>query len=1551
MFNILKESPNEINDVGYINSRENVLFTSSSTQEYFFGNSTKDVIEIGVYNSQKQPITSSTLVGFTTTTKFFYRYEDIDNNVFRDYYFPPNSNLIQNGNRDVLISVKDIVEQNSITDANFYLSLTPISNFFSQTNPLIIKEISNSRREIKLVKSFNSENVVNNISVTFDGNQILFDGNKSLSLKSGTVYNLNFVSGDITLVKFSKIKDGSFNGGVEYVNNVIYKPSTRQIILDTTEDFPVTLFAYNKNHRNSGVEINFPSRVSDSDFKLNSEFLSLGYNTFINNRIYDDFEYYVNTFNITDVYNLTKDNFKSEINSLKQLFGLAENDSDGVFEILRSVFYGETIYDGEIQKSISYLGIKDYLLNYLKFNYEFVNTFNNFNTSVNEINFAACDKKLLRRLASYKSPSNFPADVRLQYADSLKYLYGVFNVFLKNTLTTIESDFKNKFKSPLKNALKINGQIFPILTLKINGNELWLKLKDGIPSEYVIGDFSDIVNISIEPFFQTINFESSVKKNTIKLNKPNFSIDINELSARTLGTKYYTSDELEVNRNIKNKIDVNKKIANINVDYTDFSKFVIFSSANLRVKIFKNKISRITVLEEENDELESFDPTNSATNDKIGVYNKIELNNKEIDSIFASFDGYESYLYKTGYFIYDTSSETFVESTTDSSASSYVATLDTDSAEYDINNRDSLINNTPEYVYNDTDNDEYLKFLSMVGHHFDNIYLYISNIGIYKNIGDDTSTGLTGKLITNILNGFGFKVPPGLSGTLEYSEVDELYLNSSESNKYNNSISVDDKTKTIWKRLLTNLPSIYKSKGTEECLRQIFAIYGIPNNLILVKEFGGGYTQNEISSSYTIEEKEYLLEFIGSEEERVEFVNLEPFKSVDFKLYIDTTKYPTSQVIVPIHSSFSGGDQIYSFGFIKISDTLGSLYFVIKSGDESFAAVTEPFYMFNGEVMSLLLRKNPIDSNFETASDDNLVPTRYDICVHRNEYCLEPIDKKFSFYLSGSLNTAFDNVGGLTYFGNVDTNLNLISELGNIPTANQSVLLEDEVDDLDLIAENDQENFFLTEIGGYEVVKFYGCLDKFVFQSVALSDENFYIKCKNFNSYYQGQPSSSYEEILFRFHFGIPFDVSYSSSQLTGFRVDNANRYYSSAYALMYNFTGSNISDSFDTSSCVSQSYSLFPHQSREFDISNEYFTGEVGPSRFENDKVEYTSLTTLDNTLSPTNTRTSKSKYNYYSDANKLGIFLSPIHERNKDILNFFGDYEIVSSISDPREKFGRKYLGLETLRKNYYGENYINRILFNELFTIYKIFVDKSIFDTLKNVLPARNRVYKGILVEPTILERSRIEEKAVFIGEIQTLDAIIDLKEIIADIDQGELISLNASEIPVAATSNVNSTFVTNTFSAFENIQDTPDKYMVSIFPNTFGYVEFDGQTYKAYTLNEKRTLSYSDDGVDSNNVVKDFKKVTLVISGSSFVTSSAYTTLTDVENFRHISRKNIPFRKELYFDTGSLDTGLVYTGKSRQTKFTTINEPNESDREPIITIPVGASIKNMEGGITV
>jgi hypothetical protein len=106
--------------------------------------------------------------------------------------------------------------------------------------------------------------------------------------------------------------------------------------------------------------------------------------------------------------------------------------------------------------------------------------------------------------------------------------------------------------------------------------------------------------------------------------------------------------------------------------------------------------------------------------------------------------------------------------------------------------------------------------------------------------------------------------------------------------------------------------------------------------------------------------------------------------------------------------------------------------------------------------------------------------------------------------------------------------------------------------------------------------------------------------------------------------------------------------------------------------------------------------------------------------------------------DSDKLGLFFSPIKEINMDILKSLGNFNIDDYIGNPADEYKDSYSDLIKLR-NYYFERY--DLNFNEYIQLVR-YIDKSLFDTLESLVPARAKVSSGLLIEPHILERSKVK-----------------------------------------------------------------------------------------------------------------------------------------------------------------------------------------------------------------
>jgi len=139
-------------------------------------------------------------------------------------------------------------------------------------------------------------------------------------------------------------------------------------------------------------------------------------------------------------------------------------------------------------------------------------------------------------------------------------------------------------------------------------------------------------------------------------------------------------------------------------------------------------------------------------------------------------------------------------------------------------------------------------------------------------------------------------------------------------------------------------------------------------------------------------------------------------------------------------------------------------------------------------------------------------------------------------------------------------------------------------------------------------------------------------------------------------------------------------------------------------------------------------------------------------------NIRSTKKSYDKTPiDSNRLGIFLSPVKELNMDIIKTFNNFNIDDYIGNPSDEYKEKYSELDVLRKYYFERVNLN---LNEYIQLVK-YIDKSLFDVMASLVPARANVTKGLLIEPHFLERSKIKwqkpisEKGGYDASIQYID----------------------------------------------------------------------------------------------------------------------------------------------------------------------------------------------------
>jgi hypothetical protein len=140
----------------------------------------------------------------------------------------------------------------------------------------------------------------------------------------------------------------------------------------------------------------------------------------------------------------------------------------------------------------------------------------------------------------------------------------------------------------------------------------------------------------------------------------------------------------------------------------------------------------------------------------------------------------------------------------------------------------------------------------MLGQQFDTLYLYYGEVSNKYNADNRIDAGVSRDLISDILKDFGIKIYQnnfstddlyssflGITNNLSLlpptgSELITNYVTAS-----NEVIPLENINVETYKRIYHNLPLLFKKKGTVEGLRLLINLYGIPDTILRISEFGG----------------------------------------------------------------------------------------------------------------------------------------------------------------------------------------------------------------------------------------------------------------------------------------------------------------------------------------------------------------------------------------------------------------------------------------------------------------------------------------------------------------------------------------------------------------------------------------------------------------------------------------------------------------------------------------------------------------------------------------
>ena len=890
-----------------------------------------------------------------------------------------------------------------------------------------------------------------------------------------------------------------------------------------------------------------------------------------------------------------------------------------------------------------------------------------------------------------------------------------------------------------------------------------------------------------------------------------------------------------------------------------FDNFSHFGSAEERSRNFHYKVSLLEIYSSSLDNLNN--AVGSATS-SLSVLREKESIVKKQNDIKVNFDGFEKFLYEsTSSLAYPKKADgVTLESTGSTNSVAWFDAIIVSSSEHDSVNENYLVNNIPEFIAIDSENDDYTLFLQMIGHHFDIIWSYIKGLETLKTVEEKQRMGITDDMLKHILKNYSW-IPHSSKNSSQLWEYALGYRDSNQTSKLIK--SGKEYENTIWRRILNNLPYLLKHKGTRRGISALLTTYGIPSSLLTIMEFGGPRNTESQSSTFTFDDRTAAVKFQADYDSKINVdwnvTNaVSSSHALEFRI---KTNDRNNQTII-------SNEPHWNIGLEHKVSTLGRLFY---SSSEGYV-YTHSGSLFNNEYTQVVT-----NINYHTASQG---PASASIDIH----AMQDFQGRIRMEVTGSTTGSFNNVD--TFF------------------SGSQISLGD---------------------------GFTGSMDEFRIWSSALSesiirDHTFMPDKTNGNHI-----SSSTEDLEFRLDFEKPENLNVSTS-ITNVAV---KRDYDVAYATASNF----------------QNQTNYPYS---FEIYERQVTAKVPSVGFAPaDKFRFESQT-LDMDLSFRQRSTKKSFDKAPIDSNKLGIFLSPTKELNMDIIKSLPDFVIDDYIGDPKDLYKDHYPDLNTLRDYVFGRYELN---IYEYINLIK-YIDKSMFETLHQLLPARVKLIDGLLIEPHFLERNKVENKEVEATIHHHSSSIVDIPPDVSTefIPKEAFLHLSESVSPVVSVEGLDGTITdTKLETLVASVQDINGSITLSADDDVSGVITRNsGSDMGGFSIEIDAQLTGSVkseiDAFDFDSVI-GLSKDSLSVAGFGIgpgTNGFAHRTRIDVDNNFvkekvkvFIVKKNKTFKEKINVNSNDSSLGKKIVESTREFTLVTIQSPSGSapsvgDKDPDGTV---------------
>ena len=519
-------------------------------------------------------------------------------------------------------------------------------------------------------------------------------------------------------------------------------------------------------------------------------------------------------------------------------------------------------------------------------------------------------------------------------------------------------------------------------------DSLILKLYEPLPANVQTNQKVFISKIQSNPIIETITLVGDGDEYCPPLQGPNFSLEVDN------GIGYQVYDDLLASGSATNTSLIREYVSKtgidtdkLNIEYVTgsdytFQNYVHFGSAEERIKNFWYKIGLLETYQSKYTELTTTDielgyvlaegagqdgyviiteDSSSLQLDGtvITATTTIQANKQlnNINNLIGTFDGFENFLYtSTDDLAYPKSGNSIVARTDSAPIARYNGAVYA-AANFDRNNVDYLNNNLPEYIREDYQNEDFMLFMDMLGHHFDIVWAYINTLNKLRTPQHKSGKGFSNELVYTMLESLGWDGKKAFDSQFLWEYA--LGQHKDGTQKYQQSLK--SANEEIWRRILNNLPYLLKHKGTSRSLKAVMACYGVPQSLLTIMEFGGPTDPTDGGTQpFTFEDRTASLIFTGSQ-----YISV-PWKEAE----LSQGSLETIEMNVKFNESqnhslakgISGTDTYFELEAIQTTGSFGKIKFFVSSSSDTHSLETSERSLFDGNYKTIALTKE-LDSN------------------------------------------------------------------------------------------------------------------------------------------------------------------------------------------------------------------------------------------------------------------------------------------------------------------------------------------------------------------------------------------------------------------------------------------------------------------------------------------------------------------------------------------------------------------------------------------------------------